>query len=78
MSSELQKPPCSRLLVDGKVVAQLLGISLRTVATLKKEGSLPFRQIGRAVRYPLGELQDWINVGCPRKPAPNGTEVANG
>ena len=46
--------------IGAKDVANFLGVSLRQVNYLMKEG-LPFYKIGRSVRFRLSEVQVWLS-----------------
>ncbi|MEO0464939.1 MAG: helix-turn-helix domain-containing protein [Pseudomonadota bacterium] len=48
-------------LISTDEAAALLGLSPRTLEALRfrREGP-PYVKLGRAVRYDLGELEDWI------------------
>jgi excisionase family DNA binding protein len=52
-----QRPP---LLVDSREAARLLGVSERTLWTLKDSGQVRAINIGRSVRYPVSELERYI------------------
>ena len=54
------------LLIPAERVAELLGISKRTLWRLLSAGRLPEPvRLGGVVRWNQGELQDWIEQGCP-------------
>jgi excisionase family DNA binding protein len=60
-------PTDKGLLLDVKEVAQMLGISPRTVSKMDTCGEMPKAlRIGRAVRWSFDELQKWIAEGCPK------------
>ena len=45
-----------------KEVAELLNLKVATLRAWRLRGSgPPYRKLGSAVRYPLDELQDWLN-----------------
>ncbi|MGE6993781.1 helix-turn-helix domain-containing protein [Pseudomonas sp. NPDC047961] len=50
------------LLVDSEVAAVVLGIEKDTLATWRHNGAqqLPFLKIGRAVRYRISDLADYL------------------
>ena len=55
------------LLVDATVVAELLGISPRTVWRLLSAGKLPKPvRLGRSVRWRKRLVEDWVSQGCPQ------------
>ena len=52
--------------VDASRLAELLGLSLRTVRRLDSSGKLPRPvRIGGAVRWRLSEITRWLEAGCP-------------
>jgi excisionase family DNA binding protein len=63
-----QKPPEDRgLLINTNEVAKLLKVSARTVYRMERDGEMPNAiRIGKAVRWSINELQDWIRAGCPK------------
>ena len=55
-----------RLLIPAEKVAELLGISKRTLWRLLSAGRLPEPiRLGSVVRWKRDELQEWIEEGCP-------------
>lgn len=47
-------------LVDYKIVAQLLGMSPRTVQSLTSSRALPLYKFGsRTIRYRIGDIIEW-------------------
>ena len=62
-----QKPPVDTgLLIDTRETAKLLNVSDRTIWTMNSSGKMPKAiRVGRAVRWSLDELKDWIAEGCP-------------
>ena len=49
-------------------VARLLAISERHLWTLHSSGRLPRPvKLGRSVRWNRGELQRWLDAGCPSR-----------
>ena len=62
-----KEPPEDRgLLIDGKEVARLLGVSPRTVWPLKDCGRMPKPiRIGTAARWSYEDIKEWIEQGCP-------------
>lgn len=55
-----EKIETSRLLTSREAAA-MLGISERTLWTLKDQGEIPHIKIGRSVRYSVTDLNAWIN-----------------
>jgi len=47
---------------------RLLGLSKRRVQALVAANALPFRRIGRLLRFEPAELRAWIACGCPVEP----------
>lgn len=60
MKMKLQPPEA--LLVSAREAARRLGISTRTLWTLSNMGAMPSIRIGRAVRYSLDDLRDYIDA----------------
>jgi excisionase family DNA binding protein len=62
--------PASALVLSRNQVAQLAGLSVRTIERLDAIGVLRgFRPGGRrAVRYHRNEVLRWIADGCPLRP----------
>jgi len=55
-------------LIDAARFASLLSVSARTLYRLKERGHLPEPiRLGGSVRWRLGDVEQWINDGCPRK-----------
>jgi excisionase family DNA binding protein len=53
------------LLITAKKLAQLLGVSTRTLWRLRSAGQLPEpMRLGGAVRWRVDEVQEWIAGGC--------------
>jgi predicted DNA-binding transcriptional regulator AlpA len=48
-------------LVTKKQLAEALSISQSFINKLMVKEGLPYRQIGRAVRYSVREVVDWLN-----------------
>jgi len=49
-----------RLVLKPKEAAELLGIGRSTLYALLAAGVIPSIRIGRAVRVPIAQLQDWL------------------
>ena len=57
------------VLLTVKEVAEMLGLSERTVYRLADMGKMPRPvKIGAAVRWRRNELDQWIEDGCPTIP----------
>ncbi len=56
-------------LFRAREAAQYLGISERSLWTLSNMGDLPVIRIGRAVRYDIRDLDQWIEERKSRGPA---------
>ncbi len=54
-------PASSPLLLTPKQAASALAISARKLWSLTASGEMPHLRIGRAVRYPVGDLRQWID-----------------
>jgi excisionase family DNA binding protein len=55
-NQEKQQP----ILVDSREAARLLAISTRKLWSLTDCGEIPCLRIGRAVRYAVEDLQQWV------------------
>ena len=56
-------------LLTVKEVAEMLGLSERTVYRLSDAGNMPSPvKLGAAVRWRVKELDSWIEEGCPARP----------
>ncbi len=56
------------VLLTVKEVAEMLGLSERTVYRLADVGNMPRPvKIGAAVRWRRNELDQWIEEGCPAR-----------
>ena len=54
--------PDSPLLIDAAEAAKRLSISPRKLWSLTDSGEIPHVRIGRAVRYPVEAIQQWIDA----------------
>lgn len=54
------------LLLSAEKLAELLGISIRTLWRLRASGKLPHPiRLGGSVRWRACDIGDWIEAGCP-------------
>lgn len=59
-------PTVEPLAVDAKVLATMLGLSVRTIRAMDAAGKLPRPvRLGHAVRWPLRIIEDWLDAGAP-------------
>lgn len=59
-------PELAPLAVSARQLAGMLDLSVRTIRTMDAAGKLPRGvRIGRSVRWPVDELRDWLDAGCP-------------
>jgi excisionase family DNA binding protein len=59
-------PTDQGLLIDSRQAAKLLNVSPRTLWRMQNDGEMPQPiRIGRAVRWSLEALKQWIADGCP-------------
>ena len=49
-----------RLLLSPREAAKALSVCEKTLWTLSQKGEVPVIRIGRAVRYPVDGLREWI------------------
>ena len=54
-------PPALKLLLTEQEAAKALGISRRTLWTLRNNGQIPSIRIGKCVRYSVDSLKQWID-----------------
>ncbi|WP_261342776.1 helix-turn-helix domain-containing protein [Posidoniimonas polymericola] len=47
--------------MDARTAAKALAISSRKLWAMTASGEIPHVRIGRSVRYPVFELQSWVN-----------------
>ena len=72
MAVEVEKA-VKRLLTVPEV-AEICGVASETVRRMTDRGAMPMPvRLGRAVRYRLDEIEQWIQDGCP-----DTREVTNG
>ena len=50
-----------RLLLSPREAAKALSICEKTLWTMTKNGDIPVIRMGRAVRYPVDKLKEWIS-----------------
>ena len=46
--------------VDAREAGRLLGLHSETVSRMARRGEIPHLRAGRAVRYPVALLQEWL------------------
>lgn len=54
--------PISKMLLTPEEAAKSLSISPRSLWGLMKSGEIPSVKIGRSVRYPVADLERWIEA----------------
>jgi excisionase family DNA binding protein len=52
--------PKGQLLLTPRQAAEALQISERKLWSMKASGEIPYVLLGRSVRYPVADLQRWI------------------
>ena len=57
----MKEQPLKKLLLTAREAARALAISPRKLWGMKTSGEIPHVRVGRSVRYPLDELQRWID-----------------
>lgn len=61
-----KSPEDQGLLIDSRRAAKLLKVSERTLWKMHRTGEIPPPiRIGRAVRWSLEGLKQWVESGCP-------------
>jgi excisionase family DNA binding protein len=73
--SDAPTAPDVVLLLDVRAAARALAVSPRTVQNLAARGELPTVKIGKLTRYPLADLQHFIDARR-QVPQPIGAEGA--
>jgi excisionase family DNA binding protein len=56
-----------RLLLSPRETAKMLSVCEKTLWTLTKAGEIPAVRIGRAVRYSMDDLHQWIESRSEKK-----------
>ncbi len=54
--------PIAPLALNEKQAAKALGISERTLLTLRQDGDVPFKKVRGRILYPVSQLQDWLTT----------------
>jgi len=63
---DANQPGNGTIAVDANQLAEMLGLSVRTVRRLDCSGKLPRPvRIGGAVRWRRDEIDAWLAAGCP-------------
>lgn len=58
--------PNERVLISAKELAELLGVSIRTLWRLRSGGQLPLPvRLGHTVRWRMTDIETWLAAGCP-------------
>ena len=60
MPANETQTPNGRLLLTPRQAAEALQISERKLWGMKASGEIPHVLLGRSVRYPVADLQQWI------------------
>jgi len=64
--SRKRRRPLRPLAVDGRRLAKLLSLGLRTVRTMDAAGKLPAPvRCGARKLWPVVEVKAWLAAGCP-------------
>lgn len=54
------------LLVSPRAAARMCGVSKSHFYSLQSAGRTPMPiKLGRATRYPVTEIREWVEAGCP-------------
>jgi excisionase family DNA binding protein len=60
--SENHQPPMPDApCLDAQDVAEILGVSLRTIDRLRQSGSLTFRRVGHQIRFVPQDVADYLD-----------------
>lgn len=60
----------TQLALRPRAAAKAVGISLRLLSTLTREKRIPHLRLGRAVVYPVAELQKWLSDEAAKEMRP--------
>jgi excisionase family DNA binding protein len=52
------------MLLNAEQVAKMMGLSIATVREWVLARHIPYRKIGRAVRFSLSEMREWMKSRC--------------
>ena len=55
------QPPAATPCLDGQDVAELLGVSTRTIDRLRESGALTFRRVGHQVRFVAEDVAEYLD-----------------
>jgi len=66
----LVKSPFRKITLDEKAASKLLGISERTLATLRSEGKIPFIKIHRRTLYRTADLYRYLKDNVQKNENP--------
>lgn len=59
-------PEVEALTLNASQAAELIGISSRTLGTMRRNGEIPAPvKVHRRNRWRRAELEQWIRAGCP-------------
>jgi hypothetical protein len=61
---------CGTLMINTRVMAEFLGIPAKKMGQLRCTDRLPLPcrvGLGKAIRWSVLELLEWVAVGCPRR-----------
>ena len=59
-------------LIDEREAARRLSLSVSSLARLRKKNAIPFRSIGRAIRYDPDALREWVKSEMPERTGNDG------
>lgn len=48
-------------LLDINQVAELTGLKVESIYNMKAQGRIPFKKVGRLLRFDLSELNEWMS-----------------
>ncbi len=67
LSPTVAHPPCPVLALRHAHAARALDISPRMLLKLRQAGQVPFVRLGRAIVYPIPELEKWLREQATRE-----------
>ena len=67
-TNSMPSPVGGLLLIDAKGLATMLGLGLTKLYAMQSNGHLPAPlKFGRASRWRVDEIREWIENGCPER-----------
>ena len=77
-TGQVTKNILSDYFLDVGQVAQMLGLSMATIRKWVLTGYIPYKKIGKAVRFSAEEIQDWVKSKSVSPAKPQGQVYEGG